>query len=259
MRVRKYAAIASIAARHALMQRTAILGRAGFYGLILFVFSRLWNIVIGSEDEAHACNMLWYLALTEWVILSIPQVHLDLEKDIRSGDIVYRLPRPTSYLAAQIAEGVGTLLVRASLLGVVGLGFGLLVAGKFPEHPEALLAAVPLGLAACMLGMITYCSIGMLAIWLQDVSPVFWVWQKLAFVLGGLVIPLDIYPQWLRSVAEYTPFHALLYATGRVVLGYSPAILLDSALRVLVWLVIATLVLICIYRRGIRDLTINGG
>jgi ABC-2 type transport system permease protein len=256
----KYAAIGRIAARHALLQRTAILGRAGFYGLILFVFSRLWIVVLGRDaDGTYACNMLWYLALTEWVILSIPPIHLDIEREIRNGDIVYRLPRPTSYIGAQLAEGIGVLLVRAILLGITGFGFAWVIAGRLPEHPEALLLAIPIGMSAATLGMVMYCAIGMLAIWLQDVTPVYWVWQKLSFVFGGLLIPLDVYPEWVRSTAEYTPFHALLYTTGHVVLGYSTQSIIVAGLRVAFWLIMALAVLLYIYRRGLKDLSINGG
>lgn len=259
--LRKYVAIANIAARNTLLQRAAVFGRVAFYGLILWVFSRLWNVVLGysTAEAAHARNMLWYLAITEWVNISIPHVFLDMEKDIRSGDIVYRLPRPTSYLAAQIAEGLGALAVRAIVLGIAGFGFALLLAGGLPEHPLALLVALPTGLVSMAFGMITCCSIGLSAIWLQDVSPIYWVWQKLAFVFGGLLIPLDVYPAWLRTVAEYTPFHALLYSSGRLVLGFTPAVVLESSLRLVLWTTITIVVLICIYRKGMRALNINGG
>ena len=259
--IHKYVAIAGVAARQALLQRATIFGRIAFLGLILFVFSRLWEVVLGQSpvEAAHARNMLWYLAITEWVLMSIPSVYLDVEKDIRSGDIVYRLPRPACYLAAQIAEGIGALAVRSVFLGTAGFAFAYLLAGGLPDHPLALLVALPMGLAAAGLGTIMYCAIGLMAIWFQDVSPIYWVWQKLAFVFGGLLIPLDFYPSWLRTAAEFTPFHALLYGSGRMALGCNGTIALDSALRLAAWTGIAILVLVFIYRKGLRELSINGG
>jgi hypothetical protein len=42
--------------------------------------------------------------------------------------------------------------------------------------------------------------------WLQEVAPVYWVWQKLLFVLGGLMLPLQVYPafypetRWVHAI-----------------------------------------------------------
>ena len=45
----------------------------------------------------------------------------------------------------------------------------------------------------------------LLAFWLQDVAPVYWVWQKLMFVLGGLMLPLELYPAFIQRAAAFTP------------------------------------------------------
>ena len=94
--VRRYSAIALTALRQSLSERAALLGRVAFYAVILLIFSRLWAVVIESGALAgrSAAELLWYLAITEWVILSLPPVHLDIEQEVRSGDIACRLPRP---------------------------------------------------------------------------------------------------------------------------------------------------------------------
>jgi ABC-type uncharacterized transport system permease subunit len=43
------------------------------------------------------------------------------------------------------------------------------------------------------------------------------------FVLGGIVLPLDLYPEALARLAWLTPFPAMLYAPGSVALDPSPA------------------------------------
>jgi ABC-2 type transport system permease protein len=259
--VRKYRAIAYIAARQTLFHPAAIIGRVAFFALILFVFSRLWRVVLsqGGENPAQTRSMLWYLAITEWLLMSIPTIHLEIEKDVRSGDIAYRLPRPMSYVLAQMAQGAGELLVRMLLLGVAGGVLALWMAGGGPEHPLALLAVAPVGLAACTLGMLTYCVIGVCAFWLQDISPVYWVWQKLAFIFGGLLLPMDFYPEWLRTIAEYTPFYALLYSTGRLALHCDAAAVTQAIARLTIWIALTAALLAVVYRRGLRDLSANGG
>ena len=45
-------------------------------------------------------------------------------------------------------------------------------------------------------------AIGLLAFWLEEVSPVFWIVQKAIFILGGLFLPIDFFPPGLAAVAR---------------------------------------------------------
>src|SRR4029079_207857 len=63
--------------------------------------------------------------------------------------------------------------------------------------------------------------IGLLAFWMQDVSPVYWVCQKLLFVLGGMMLPLHLYPEVVQRLAAVTPLAVLLPPRGAFVCGVS--------------------------------------
>src|SRR5262245_5435413 len=108
----KYAAIARIAAATARRDRGELYGRCAFFVVILGVFASLWKAIgetgIGVTGESK--TLVWYLAVTEWILLSAPLVHLDIQEAIRRGDVVYQLGRPVSYVGAAFAEGVGLLL-----------------------------------------------------------------------------------------------------------------------------------------------------
>lgn len=257
----RYAAVAEIAVRQSLGERSAIFGRMGFYALILFIFSRLWAVV-GERAPipgAATSDLLWYLALTEWVALSMPLIHLHIEADVRRGDIAYRLPRPISYLGARLAEAAGDYLVRAVTLGAVGFALAFTMSGGLPTNPEGLLLALPLGLLAGWVGLCFHATIGLTALWLQDSSPIYWIWQKAAFILGGLLLPLEAYPTWLREIALLTPFAALMHGPGRMAFGWQPEYAALVALKLVCWGVVATVLVTWVYRRGLRTLDVNGG
>jgi ABC-2 type transport system permease protein len=254
-------AAAGTAARHALSQRFDALGRAGFYVVLLLVFSGLWRAVGASvaSPAADPVTLLWYLALTEWIVLSLPPVQQDVDDDVRTGDVAYRLTRPLSYVAAKAAEGVGVLLARMALLAPVGFGLALALSGALPPDPVRLLAAVPLAVLAGVVGVLFLVAVGTTAFWIQDSAPVFWIWQKLSFVLGGLVLPLSLYPEWLETAARWTPFHPLVGAPGASVLGLDPANPAEVAARIVAWGVVAGFLLAFLFRRGLRLLDVNGG
>ena len=259
--VRRYSAIALTALRQSLSERAAVLGRVAFYAVILLIFSRLWAVVIESGALAgrSAAELLWYLAITEWVILSLPPVHLDIEQEVRSGDIACRLPRPLSYVGAKLAEAAGDTLLRMATLGVAGVALALALVGAFPDDPRGLLFVVPLGVMAAAVGLMFHAAIGLGAFWLQDCAPLYWIWQKLAFILGGLLLPLEIYPDWLRSVAAWTPWSAMMHGAGRMSFGWDPAAAGLVLAKLSIWVVVAGVLLALVYRRALRVLQINGG
>jgi ABC-2 type transport system permease protein len=118
---------------------------------------------------------------------------------------------------------------------------------------------VPFALAAMLLLTALYLCLGLLAFWLQDVSPVFWVCQKLMFVLGGLMLPLSLYPDFVQRLAMLTPFPAMLGGPASFVLGaesIDPGVL---AAELILWSAVAALAARAIFRRALKELTVNGG
>ena len=260
-RAHKLLAIARVALRQSLLARGALIARVAFYAVILLVFSRLWDVVArsGALAQARPADLLWYLALTEWILLSVPSLHLEIEADVRSGEIAYRLARPVSYLSATLARGLGELAARLLALGAAGGLLAWALAGGLPADLRGVLCALPIGALAAAALLAFHAVIGLGAFWLQDCSPLYWVWQKLAFVLGGLLLPLDIYPEWLRLLASASPFAALIYAPASLALDFDAARALQVAAVALFWTLVCAALLAALYRRALRVLDLNGG
>jgi ABC-2 type transport system permease protein len=118
---------------------------------------------------------------------------------------------------------------------------------------------VPFGLAAMVLVIGLYVLIGLAAFWLGDISPLFWVAQKLLFILGGLMLPLSLYPEWMQRVAYWTPFPSLLAGPAGFMVGGGA----DDArwlLRdLMLWGIGIVLVAHVLFVRALRTLQTNGG
>ena len=258
--VAKYAAFSRISATQAHRERHELYGRMAFFAVILGVFSSLWRAVAeaGMPVAADPRPLVWYLAATEWILLSAPPVHLEIQEAIRRGDVVYRLGRPVSYVAAEFAAGLGLLAVRAPLLGLTAFLCAFAFTGWTPP-PSALVVVVTFGFVASALITALYLAIGLLAFWLQDVAPVYWVWQKLMFVLGGLMLPLDLYPAFVQRAAAFTPFPSLLGAPASFVLRTHLATPATLAGHLVLWTGVTASAVSWIFRRAASTVTINGG
>lgn len=255
----KYVVIAHLALKQRLRDRITLGSRVVFFALILFVFSRLWRALDAHAGALDPVESVWYLAVTEWITIPQPLVHLDIERDVRGGEVAYQLTRPTSYLRFKLAQAVGELaasLLFTSLPGAL-LAYG--IAGGLPRDPGSLLLAVPLAILAACFALLCNVVIGLSAFWLLDCSPIYWLWQKATFALGGLMVPLVLYPEWLRNIARVTPFAAMLNGPGSMAFGGSLPAALWIALTLSFWLVLALLLVHLVYRRGVRIIDLHGG
>lgn len=258
-RLAPYLAAARMAARDQTTGWAEAAGRAAFLAVLLLIFSSLWRHVPMEGAAADPRRLLWYLAITEWVFLSVPSIHLTLERDVRTGDVAYRLPRPVSYLGMRVAEALGVALVRLALLGVVAGGLAWGLSGGLPPSPASLLAALPLGVLAVTLGTLAQAAVGATAPWVDDVSPIYWVWQKAAFVLGGLIVPLHLYPDWLRAAVAWTPFAVLLNGPARTAFAPTAADVLATGASLVGWAAAFAALAWGVHRRGLKALGVHGG
>src|SRR4051812_43811748 len=90
--VAKYAAFVRLGAREAGAEPGELLGRVAFFAMILGVFSAIWRAVgESSPGTRDPKEMLWYIAMTEWVIMSVPMIQFQMSEDIRRGDVAYQI------------------------------------------------------------------------------------------------------------------------------------------------------------------------
>lgn len=257
--LRKLAIVAKVAARHRLSQRAGVFGRIGMYGVLLYVFTQLWSVIAGAYPgaEVAADRVVWYIAITEWIVLSLPPLHDDVQEELRAGDLLYRLTRPLAYPWAKLAEGVGDLAVRMGIHAIAGVAFAFAFTGTMPLDARAITWVVPLGVLAAIVATAFNLAIGLVAFWIHDCRPIYWVWQKGLFLLGGLLVPLELYPAWLRDIAVWSPFAAILHGCGSLALGAGGPAPELVAVRLVAWLGVALFVVAVIFRRGL--LRIDGG
>jgi ABC-2 type transport system permease protein len=257
---RKYWAFARIAATEAAAERATLYGRALFFAVILGVFSALWRAVAeaGMPLAARHQDLVWYLAITEWILLSAPLRHLEIQEQVRRGDVAYQLPRPVSFPRATFAQCLGMLLVHAPILGAVAFGSAYAFTGTLPS-PKALLCVVPFGLLAAAVLAELYVALGLLSFWISDATPLYWVASKLMFILGGLMLPLELYPRWLQIVAACTPFPSLLSGPGSFVLHDPGSLALSLGLQLGFWALALFGLVELLFRRAVLALQVGGG
>ena len=257
----KYAAFARFGYATARAEPAELYARIVFFFMILGVFSSLWRAVgaSGTNVGGNANTLVWYLAMTEWILLSAPHIQFRIEDDVRRGDVAYQITRPTSYLGGQIALSMGALAARAPVLLVTACVAGWTFGGRTLPPLLSMLYVIGFGAVGSALVTIFNVAMGLTAFWRGDIAPVYWIWQKLIFVLGGLLLPLQLYPELVVRIARFTPFPALLTGPASFLLDRPFFDMPTLAFALAAWSIAAGGAASLLFRRATRYLQINGG
>jgi ABC-2 type transport system permease protein len=261
--LKKYWHIFLIQLINALAYPGELIGRSLMIIPFMWIFAQLWRVTFnaaGTEiiNGLTLRDTLWYLMMAETIELSRPRLGTTIADAVKDGSIVYVLNKPYNFLLYHLSTSMGETVFRALMNALFGsLVIGLLVGP--PAHPLGFLIAIPAVFGAWVLNFCVSVVIGLAAFVTEDISAFQWIYQKFAFILGGLLIPLDFYPVWLQTIAKTLPFSSMIYAPSRLFVTPSFDMFIQTMGMQLVWIVALGAVAALAYRRGVAVLTVNGG
>jgi len=247
--------------QRAAAERAATIGRLLLYALIVAIFWQLWQATPLEEltgSGLRAADLLWYVAITEWIVFAAGNHYRTVEVQIVSGDVERALVRPVPYAIATLAEWAGTTAFHLLTIGVFGLAIGAWLTGKIPLTPATVLPLILSGVLASAIVLLFQLQLGYAAAWMGTSAPLFWIWQKLLFVLGGLLIPLSLYPEPLRAVAASGPFAAMLFAPGSLVLRLDSRSIAATIGQQAIWLILMIIATVFVDRAASARLADRG-
>ncbi len=252
--MRPAALVAAFAAQLRVYRRapTALLVHSVFYLMVTAVLSGLWRVAVAATGGTMAgydpTAIVWYITTTEAAILGVRQRLIEDEgEEIVSGRIELDLLRPAAVFplkyAAQLGEA-GPKLICSIVLGVT---WARLFGGAIADGGALALAGLALVLAV-LVNVAAQLAMVALSFWLHDVKSTWFLYQKLVFVLGGMLLPLEVLPATAQTVAKALPFMAMAYVPGRLAAGHvEPGLLGLQAL----WLVVMVTAAAVGYRVGL--------
>lgn len=241
-----------------------VLGCSGVV-VILFIYFQLWTTTYsvagagGQLADYSLAEMLWYLTAAEAIVLSLPPIHAVLESEVKSGELAIRLNKPYDYLLFHYSAFLGQGLVRAAILMAIGGAACWLMVGGFALSWHAIPALVVAYVTTHALHFCYNGSIGLAAFWVEDVSGLFFLFDRLKWLLGGFLLPVELYPEVVRPIVEALPFRHMIAGPARLLVKYSHEAALELLASQAVWLVIFGLLCRALYRAGVRKVDIHGG
>ena len=118
------------------------------------------------------------------------------------------------------------------------------------------MVALPAALLGCTVSIAAQHAFGGIAFWLLDARSTWFLWSKLVFLAGGLLLPLELLPAGFADVARVLPWAAMAYVPGRIASGDLDPWLIAGQLA---WLAVSLVLAVGVFALGERRLQVVGG
>jgi len=232
--------------------------------IIAYSFIALWDQrpQLGGYSQADALTFVWVAqALIMPVGLFSGGFVDELTERVRSGAVAMDLHRPVPLLLWRFAEDAGRAAYHFLTRGLAPVVVGsLLFDLAWPDRLSTyagFLAAVAL---AVTVGFGIRYLLGLLAFWVIDVRGFVVMVTLTQLFFSGMLLPLVVFPGWLRTVAEALPFRCLVQVPADVLLREGTGTDVLPALGVqLFWAVVLFVAGHLLTNAAVRTVVVQGG
>ena len=235
---------------------------------VLVHFSFFWFLTYalfasGTPTLAgfSARGMILYYVFVTLIGRLVQSMELDLgiSQDIYDGSLSRYLLYPLRYSAVKYAQQWGGLAPQMLQLVLFGALAPIIVG--IPEEIHITFGSVIMAMvstvAANLLHFLLVRPIQAVAFWADNVWSLMVATRFGMGMLGGQLLPLELFPEWAQTVLAWLPFPYLYAVPTRTLLGMvSPAEWLAGLALTLFWCGIAAAIGNRVWRRG--DLQYTG-
>jgi ABC-2 type transport system permease protein len=175
----------------------------------------LWSAAVQAGGPigrfGQADFVAYYLAALIVRQMTGSWVVWELNMEIRQGVLPMRLIRPLHPLLYYAAESLAALPLR----GIIAIPVAVLLlvttgAGHITHDPLLITMFVLSLVGAWLLQFAALAILGTLGMFIESSIALFDVWLGLFSVLSGYLVPLELFPHWVRSLVHWLPFRYIL-------------------------------------------------
>ncbi len=225
----------------------------------------LWSAIFRASDATEIAGMTLQTMLLYYVsVLLLGKVVKGTERDITVSTEIYEgtltryLLYPSNYFGIKYAEHLGLMAPALVELVLFGLAAVLLIqpSGSVHVTPRTVAMAAVAVLLANLLQFALLFPIQAVGFWADNVWTLLVMYRFASQMLGGLFLPLNLFPDWSQPLLAALPFKYLFYFPATTLLGQvDDASWLRGIAVTAAWCVIAGLVGRWVWRRGTHQYT----
>ncbi len=234
----------------------ALLGSASFYFLSRFIESPTLqkSLPAGSNYFSFA---LVGIAFFDYLSVALSTFDASLQEARQNGTLENLLVTQTSLPVILVGSSLYPFVLM-SLRTAIYIGWGAVLFGFPLAGANWLGAALVLAASVLALSGLGILSASYLLIFKRG-NPVNWAILGLSSVVGGMLYPISVLPNWLQFVARLTPVTYSLEGMRAAILGHaSMRELLPSIAALLVFAIVLLPISFAIFSWALRRTKITG-
>lgn len=214
---------------------------------------------IGGYDAPTTVAFVW------WGQALLGTVNLwgfaEVKDRVRTGDIAIDFLRPINPQFAYLAGDLGRAGINLIGRGAPAILLGALLFDlAWPPSTTSWVVGAASVLLAVVVAFAGNFVINLLAFWLVEIRGIQLLWMITGGLLCGLYLPVPWFPDWLRTIAQWSPFPSMLQNPIDILAGRVVGTDIASAVAVQLFWAVALLVLgQLVLRAGRRHLEVQGG
>lgn len=248
-----------------LAYRTALVFDLLFVVTQVFLYAALWRSLYSAGVSGPVAGIAYQgavtystLAVLQSFVLTGPEGFI--RSGIRDGSISYGLLRPAGYLTQLFAQSLGSFCYQLVWLGIGLATAALLGVAHWPETWQQM----GLYATALVLGQLVNYQLrlllGLTAFWTIELWGIHTVFNFTSRLLGGAVVPLWFFPDWLLTAVAALPFAATAHVPLSIFIGRLAG---ADAWRAIglqaLWIVLLAVAANLVWRLAERKVVVQGG
>lgn len=233
----------------------------GFGWLRVSVLLALYN-GRSTVEGITVSGLYAYVALTQAVITYLAFFGWgDLMNSVYTGEVGTDLLKPMNYFRYWMAQDAGRALVGFLLRGVVIM---LLFSLAFPmTYPKSLGQWLALAVAIILSWLVSFTYrflLNLAAFWTPNAKGIGRFGYVICWFFSGFLMPLRLFPDWVQTLANWTPFPHMLNTVVEIYIGTLQGTAVWQALFLqAIWALGLAIVGQLLLKTAVRRLVILGG
>jgi len=231
----------------------------------IWIFTALYRTTLNAYgletiNNLSLANVIWTLMIVQAFGSSTrPNIESLIQDEIKDGTFAYTINKPYSYFKFNLARSFGNIFSNILPNILIGSIAAMILVGPIQITFIGLMLGLILMLFGFILDFLISFIIGICAFWMEDITPLTWIHGKSTMVFGGMILPISLFPDKIQKIAELLPFSQLFYAPSKVITSGNFSDFIHYLPIQLIWISVAGLISYAVFKKGVRNVSQNGG
>ena len=228
------------------------------------VYIFIWLAIYNNGNQVLGMN---FEQITTYYVLPITLnpiifwgINESIGEHIREGEVQKQLLFPISYFNWNFGIKIGVVL-ESCVVGGITFVICLCLFGVLP--PAGIINFLFFIILICLSVVVIYLLemiLGMAAFYTNSLWGVEVFKRAVLNIFTGMIAPITLFPEFLQKIANVLPFKECVYTPISIYFGeLSQNEILHVILKQCIWIVILYIIAKIVFKKAIKNITINGG